>query len=150
MNDISQFIINNLPWFWVAVTVICIVIEAFTMGLTTIWFGISSALMIFISMTHIGFKWQLLLFVVISCVLLFSTRPFAIKKLDSRKIKTNSDALIGKKALVTETIEPLKKGAIKINGIEWTAATADESTIEKGVECIITGIQGATAVVRTV
>ena len=148
MNEISQVILNNLPWFWVAVTVICILIETFTMGLTTIWFAIGAAVMIFVSMTHIAFKWQLLLFVVISCALLFSTRPFALKKLQSKKIKTNSDSLIGKKAIVTEKIEPLQKGAIKINGIEWTAASANDSVIEKGAECEITDIQGATAIVK--
>src|SRR5574344_1707317 len=148
MNEISQVILNNLPWFWVAVTVICILIETFTMGLTTIWFAIGSAVMIFVSMTHIAFKWQLLLFVVISCALLFSTRPFALKKLQSKKIKTNSDSLIGKKAIVTEKIEPLQKGAIQINGIEWTAASANGTVIEKGSECEITDIQGATAIVK--
>lgn len=148
MNEISQVILNNLPWFWVAVTVICILIETFTMGLTTIWFAIGAAVMIFVSMTHIAFKWQLLLFVVISCALLFSTRPFALKKLQSKKIKTNSDSLIGKKAIVTEKIEPLQKGAIKINGIEWTAASANGTVIEKGSECEITDIQGATAIVK--
>jgi len=150
MNELSQFFLNNLPWFWVAATVILILIEAFTMGLTTIWFACGAFLMIFLSMTHMSFKLQLLLFVVISCALLFSTRPFAIKKLESKRIKTNSDALVGKKAIVTETIEPLKKGAIKINGVEWTATTSDESTVEKGKECVITDIQGATAVVKAI
>ena len=150
MENISQLILGNLPWFWVAVTVICILIESFTMGLTTIWFGCGAFVMIFISLTPLPFKWQLLLFAVISCALLFSTRPLALKKLQSKRVATNTDALIGKKALVTEAIEPLKKGAVKINGIEWTAKTADDTPLAPGIECVITAIEGATAIVQKV
>ena len=150
MENITQLILGNMPWFWVAVTVICIIIESCTMGLTTIWFGCGAFVMIFISLTSLPFRWQLLIFAVISCALLFSTRPFAVKKLQAHRVATNSDALIGKKALVTEAIEPFKKGAIKINGLEWSAKTADDTPLAPGIECEITAIEGATAIVKKV
>jgi membrane protein implicated in regulation of membrane protease activity len=149
MDTFLQLILDNLPWFWVAVTVICIIIESCTMGLTTIWFGCGAFVMVFVSLTPLPFKWQLLLFVVISCVLLFSTRPIALKKFQGKHVATNTDALIGQKAVVTEQIEPLKKGAIKINGLVWTAKSADDKvTLEPGNTCTITAIEGATAVVN--
>jgi len=150
MATFSQLILNNLPWFWIAVTIICIVIESCTMGLTSIWFGCGAFVMIFVSLTPLAFKWQLLLFAVISCALLFSTRPIALKKLHLKQTPTNTDALIGTKAIVTEAIEPFKKGAIKVNGIVWTAATADNTALAAGLECTITSIHGATAIVQKV
>ena len=39
MGNILTTLSNNLPWLWVAVTVICIVIETLTLSLTTIWFA---------------------------------------------------------------------------------------------------------------
>ena len=42
-----MFILNNLPWFWLIVVVLCIVIESLSMALTTIWFACGAFAMIF-------------------------------------------------------------------------------------------------------
>ena len=40
MDSFSMSVLNNLPWFWLVVTVVCIIIEGISMGtLTSIWFG---------------------------------------------------------------------------------------------------------------
>ena len=151
MGSFSLWVMNNLPWFWLAVTVLCIIIEGISMGtLTSIWFGCGAFVMIFLSFLPIPFRFQLLIFAVISLVLLIFTRPFAVKKLKVKKTPTNSDALIGKKVLVTEKITELQKGAVKLNGVVWTARSEDNSPIEKNAECIVTGIEGATAVVKKI
>ena len=142
-----ELFLNYMPWVWLGVAVLCLVIEGLTFSLTTIWFALGAVVMIFLSLTHMSLQWQLLIFLVLSLLLLIFTRPFAIKKLHVKKTPTNSDALIGKKVIVTETITDLQKGAVKLNGVEWTASSADGSSIEKGTECTVTDIQGATAVV---
>ena len=135
MGSFSLFVLNNLPWFWLAVTVLCIIIEGISMGtLTSIWFGCGAFVMIFLSFLPIPFRWQLLIFVVLSLVLLIFTRPFAVKKLKVKKTPTNSDSLIGKKVLVTEKITELEKGAVKINGVIWTARSENSEGLPKGAE----------------
>ncbi len=104
--------------------------------------------MVFIAMIAMPFQYQLLIFTVISVVLLIFTRPIAVKKLAVKRAPTNSDSIIGKKAVVTEKITPLSKGAIKINGLVWTASVKDESELEAGELCEIVSIEGATAVVK--
>ena len=104
--------------------------------------------MIFISMISMPFQYQLLIFTVISILLLIFTRPIAVKKLAVKRAATNSDSIIGKKVLVTEKITPLNKGAIKVNGLVWTATVKDESELEAGELCEIVSIEGATAVVK--
>lgn len=76
------------------------------------------------------------------------TRPIAVKKLAVKRSATNSDSIIGKKAIVTEKITPLEKGAIKVNGLIWTAKVQDESEFAAGDLCEIVSIEGATAVVK--
>lgn len=140
---------NMLPWIWLGLTVVLIVIEAITSGLTTIWFAAGSFLMIFASLLKLPLPLQLILFVAVSLLLLIFTRPILKKKLAIKKTALNTDALIGQKAIVTKDISELEKGVIKINGIEWTAASEDGKSIPAGSTCVIKEIKGATAVVSS-
>ena len=86
----------------------------------------------------------IVIFVSASVVLLFATRPL-VKRL-MRKTKgteTNLDLLLGSKALVLEDIRnDYGTGTVKINGIVWTARSADGTDIEKDTFVIIKEIQG--------
>jgi membrane protein implicated in regulation of membrane protease activity len=88
------------------------------------------------------------LFLGIAVILLIFTRPIAIKKLKVGKEKTNVEDLAGRNALVTKEIVKFGKGEVKIKGQVWTAVSEDDSEIEEGVECVVTKIEGVTAVVR--
>ena len=142
-----NLILNNLPWFWLSMVIIFTVIEVFTAGLTTIWFAIGSVPMIFLSYLPIPFLYQVLLMLVISIVLLIFTRPFAVKKLNANKEKTNVEALIGKSALVTKKITKFEKGEVKIDGKIWTAKSVSDEDLEEGTECLLLNIEGVTAIV---
>ena len=150
MENILLFLQANTPWFWVILTVILVIIESCTMGLTTIWFAAMSLLMVLVSLTRLPFIWQLLIFVMGSCVLLFTTRPLVLKKIQQKKIATNSDSLIGRKALVTAKITEFQKGTVKIDGVEWSAASKNGTEINEKTECKITEIKGNTLTVEPI
>ena len=150
MDSIIQVLSNNLPWVWVAVTIICVVIESLTLSLTTIWFGISSFVLVFLAFTPIPFGAQLFIFVAMSLVLLIFTRPVVKKKINQKQIATNYERIIGQIAVVTKKITALDKGSVKINGMEWTAAVKEDITLEKGSKCIIEEIAGVTAYVKSI
>ena len=150
MQSIIQVLSDNLPWVWVAVTIICVVIESLTLALTTIWFGISAFVMVFLAFTPLPFPAQLFIFVVVALVLLIFTRPVVKKKLNQRQIATNYERIIGQIAVVTKKITALDKGAVKINGMEWTAAVKEDITLEEGSKCIIDEIAGVTAYVKEI
>lgn len=150
MDSIVSVLRDNLPWVWVAVTIICVVIESLTLSLTTIWFGISAFVMVFLAFTPLPFSAQLLIFVVLATVLLLFTRPVVKKKLNQKKIATNYERVIGQIAVVTKKITALDKGSIKINGMEWTAAVKGNITLEEGSKCIIEEIAGVTAYVKEI
>ena len=150
MDSIISVIRDNLPWFWVAVTIICVVIESLTLALTTIWFGISAFVLVFLAFTPLPFVAQVFIFVALALVLLIFTRPVVKKKLSQKQIATNYERVIGQIAVVTKKITALDKGAIKINGMEWTAAVKEDIVLEKGSKCIIEEIAGVTAYVKEI
>lgn len=150
MEQIIEIIHDFLPWFWVAVTILCIVIETFTLSLTTIWFAISAFVMVFLAFTPLPFAAQLSIFVVLSLILLIFTRPLLKKKLNQKKIATNYERTIGQIAVVTRKITALEKGTVKLNGMEWTATVKDDIVLEEGTKCIIEEITGVTACVKQI
>lgn len=147
-----QFIQNNLMWFWLSVMVVCVLIEALTLALTSVWAAIAALIMIFVSQTGLPFKWQLLLFLVLTIALIVTTRPFAVKKLKLGKNKTNVNSLIGQEVLVVKKISPFQKGEVKAkNGVIWTVQNADPQSsteISEGTVCTIEKIDGNTLSVK--
>jgi len=135
-------------WIWVALVIIFAIIEGATLGLTTIWFALSALVMVFLSFLPIPMMYQILIFLAISGVLLYFTRPIAIKKFKTGKEKTNVDSLIGKHALVTKKITEFEKGFVKISGQIWSARTEDGSTLEEGSKCEVIRIEGVQAIVQ--
>lgn len=150
MINVPILIALYTPWFWFGVAVVCAVIEGMTLGLTTVWFSLSAVLMIFISMLHPPFYVQCVLFALVALLLLFFTRPIALKFLHTKRENTNADSLIGKKAVVLQTITEWEKGQVKINGAVWTAASVDGAAIPAGDECIIEKIEGVTLIVKKI
>ena len=150
MDSIISVLRDNLPWFWVAVTIICVVIESLTLALTTIWFGISAFVMVFLAFTPLPFPAQLFIFVALAMVLLIFTRPVVKQKINQKKIATNYERIIGQIAVVTKKITALEKGSVKINGMEWTAAVKEDIVLEEGSKCIVEEIAGVTAYVKQI
>ena len=150
MDSIISVLRDNLPWFWVAVTIICVVIESLTLALTTIWFGISAFVMVFLAFTPLPFPAQLFIFVALAMVLLIFTRPVVKQKINQKKIATNYERIIGQIAVVTKKITALEMGSVKINGMEWTAAVKEDIVLEEGSKCIVEEIAGVTAYVKSI
>jgi membrane protein implicated in regulation of membrane protease activity len=138
----------SIRLIWVFLTVLCAVIEVFTLGLTTIWFAIAALVMVFLSFLPIPLVYQVMIFLAISAVLLFFTRPIAVKKLKIGREKTNVDSLVGKSALVTKKITEFDRGEVKLNAQIWTAKTENGSTLAEGSKCEVVRIEGVHAIVK--
>ena len=141
-----------MEWFWLALTIGLIVIECTTVDLVCIWFacgaGITSLLSALI--TNLPLYGQIIIFVLVSAGLLIATRPLARKLLKKQKDsqKTNLDLVIGKKAIVVEDIDNIQgKGAVKINGLVWSARSENGENISKDTIVRFKQINGNKAVV---
>ena len=138
----------SMRWIWVALVIVFAIIEALTLGLYTVWFALAALVMVFLSSLNIPLSFQFLIFLAISAVLLFFTRPLAIKKLKIGRVKTNVDSLIGMHALVTRSISEFEKGEVKLNGQFWSAHAEDNSAVPVGTKCEVVRIEGVQAIVR--
>ena len=87
MIFMMNFILQNMPWFWLGMVIVFTVIEIFTAGLTTIWFAIGSIPMIFLSFLPIPFLYQVLIMLVISIVLLIFYTSFLCEKIKRQQRK---------------------------------------------------------------
>ena len=136
--------------FWLVLFVILIIIEIFTMGLTTIWFAGGSLLAFILAYVGFGLPVQIIVFLLASIILLVLTRPIAVKFFNKERQKTNAESLIGQKAVVLERIDTLHgTGRAKVNGMEWSAKTDEPGEIiEAGTIVIIEGIQGVKLIVK--
>ena len=135
---------------WLILLAVFLVVEAITAGLTTIWFAGGALVAALAAYFGAGVVLQLLLFLVVSVVLLVFTRPLAVKYMNKDLEKTNVNSLLGKTAVVTQEIDNLAQtGQVRINDIEWTARTFDNSIkIPKGAVVEIEEVQGVKLIVK--
>ena len=71
--------------------VVCIVVELITMGLTTIWFAGGALIAAIAAALSLPLWLQILLFLAVSLVLLYLTRPVAVKYFNKDRVKTNAE-----------------------------------------------------------
>lgn len=134
---------------WLAAMVVFVLAEAATVELVSIWFMGGAFAAMLAAIFDAGFPVQLALFVAVSGLLLILLRPVLKKKLTPKRTRTNADRLIGREALVTEPIDDLRAtGAVRIDGVLWTARSESGLPIAPDSIVIITRIEGAKVFVR--
>ena len=111
---------------WLVIAGVLFVGEILTAGFLLLWFAIAAVVAMLVSFLTTNLFIQILVFVVISILLLIFTRPLLSKYTKSDNTVTNSNAIIGKTALVTEEISLLNStGQINVDGEIWSAKTMD-------------------------
>lgn len=135
---------------WLAIVIVLLVIEIATLGLTTIWFAGGALVACIAALLHANIWVQIVLFLVISVLLLFFTRPLAVRYMNKDRTKTNVDSMVGKEAVVTEAIDNLKaQGVVQVNGLEWTARSEEsQEVIPKGAIVEVGRVDGVKLIVR--
>jgi len=133
---------------WFFLVVVAAVIEAFTMDLTSIWFALSALVAFILAILGVSIPVQFLVFIIISIGLLLSVRPLAKRYFQTNIISTNSDRLVGKKAICTKAIVSGGRGEVKIDGNIWTAITQDGSEVDKDITVEVLAIEGVKLIVK--
>lgn len=140
----------NMLFVWLILLIVCIVVELATMGLTTIWFAGGALIAAIASAFHAPLVLQVALFLVISIVLLFFTRPIAVKYFNKDRVRTNVESLIGRQAIVVSEINNLEGvGQVTVGGQEWSARSRDdEKEVPVGTVVIVCAINGVKLIVE--
>ena len=95
---------------------------------------------------------QIIAFLIVAFGLLYATKPFAKKFIDTKKVSTNADRAIGEKIRVLERVSNLDQtGKAIVHGQEWTVRTEDDNMIiEQGELVQVLRIAGVKLIVERV
>ena len=140
----------NMTMFWLVLLVILVVIELLTMGLTTVWFAGGALMATIAALFHAPLALQIILFLLVSALLLFFTRPLAVKYFNKDRVRTNAESLVGRQAIVISEIDNLQGiGQVNVGGMEWSARTrVDGVKLPVGTVATVLAINGVKLVVE--
>ena len=136
--------------FWTVLAIFLVIVEALSMGLTTIWFAFGALFTILIAMLNFNIIIQFIVFFASSFILLIYTRPIAVKFLKIGTTKTNVDSLIGKEGLVLKQINTFEIGQVKVEGQIWSARSSEKGEILEGKRIRVEGIEGVKLIVSEI
>ncbi len=142
--------IMTMMIIWLVVLIAAVVVEVLTMGLTTIWFAGGALVAIVATLLHAPIAAQVILFFVVSLLLLFFTRPVAVKYFNKDRVKTNVESLVGRQAIVISEINNIQgTGQVTVGGQQWSARSADDrAVVPAGAVVNVLSINGVKLIVR--
>ena len=134
---------------WIAIGIICLIIEIFTPGFLFMSFGIGAILTGVVEWIFtLKIPYQILIFAVITFLVFISMRKLS-KKLISKPVEeTNIYALKGKDGKVMKEIPVDGKGYVKVGGEEWSAISVDNTRIAEGEKVLIENVEGNKLIVK--
>lgn len=141
-------------WYmWLIAAGIFFVAEIITVGFMIFWLGIAALVVCLLSLVIHNLFAQMAIFVVLSTLLLFITRPFiekfVIKK--DEKVITNAFSIIGQKAKVIRAMDPITKlGQIKVGTETWSAKAEGDVLFQEGEIVKIDAIEGVKAIISKI
>ena len=141
---------SEMVTLWLVVLIVSIGVEVATLGLTSIWFAGGAVVAVIVAAFH-GPVWlQILLFFAVSLLLLFFTRPVAVRYFNKDRVRTNVESMIGRQAIVTSEIDNLQGiGQVTVGGQEWSARTeADGMDLQSGTVVDIVAVSGVKLIVK--
>ena len=133
---------------WVLLAVILAVGEVMSLSLFLAPFAVGALFGAAADLAGASDAVAVIVFLVSSGLLFGFVRPIARRHMRTpAQLRTGTAALVGKTALVTETVDA-NAGAVKLEGEVWTARPyVPDEVIESGSRVHVVEIQGATALV---
>ena len=139
-------------WYvWLILAGIFLIGEVLTSGFLIFWFSLGSLIAMIVSLFIPNVTVQTAIFLISSVILILATKPLIKKFANTKTVKTNAQAIIGKKGLVTKDINSIKAtGQVKIDGELWSAIGKDDMEISKGTEVEVNEIKGVKVIVTPI
>lgn len=137
-------------YVWMAVILLCIIVEAGTAALVSIWFLPGALISLILAIANVPLWVQLVVFTVVSAVMLVLSRTVFAKYMNKgRFTPTNTDRIPGMECVVTVEIpsEP-GTGEVKMDGKYCSAKMIDGSRADKGEILIVDRIESTKLICR--
>lgn len=120
---------------WLIIAILLLIFEICSATFGAICFAIGAGFSALAAGLGANLTWQIVIFAVVSLLTFIFLRPVVMRFLErkSKDVKTNADALVGRKGVVSERIDATQHtGRVAIDGDDWKAVSDDGSVIEKG------------------
>lgn len=143
---------SPLVFVWLVAVIIFLGVEISTVTLTSIWFAAGALAAMLVAMFNGHIIVQIIAFIIVAIGLLYATKPWSKKFIDTKKENTNADRAIGQEVRVMERVSNLDQtGKAIVHGMEWTVRTEDDNiTIERGELVRVLRIAGVKLIVERV
>ena len=138
---------------WIIAALLLFAAEIFTTGFALFCLAVGAAAAGVAACYTEDLTILILVFAVVSICALVVVRPLLLRYFfrRNRGAATNAGAMIGRTATVVETIDAAREsGRVRLDGVEWTAVTADGSVIETGARVVIEKMDSIVLTVRKV
>ncbi|CAM2817906.1 NfeD family protein [Erysipelothrix tonsillarum] len=141
----------TMDWVWLIVCLGMLVLEVITVGnLVSLWFSFGALAALGTTFLTDSVAVQLAVFAIVSVAALIMIRPMTKNLLRGNVVSTNADRLIGRQFILNESINQDSWGKIKVHGEEWSATTADQSSIPAQTRVEVIAIEGVKLIVKSV
>ena len=138
---------------WLIFAGVCFILEMATEGFLVCWLGVGALCAMGLSFIFPEAIFaQIALMAAVSIILILCTRKLTKKLSTNDNTPMNVYTILGKKAIVSQTIDNLKsQGQIKIDGDLWSARNEDgDEIIAEGDTVEVISINGVKAMVRKI
>lgn len=139
--------------FWLILAGFFLILEIITEGFLVCWLGVGSLFAMAISFFFPeAIAAQIIIMSLVSIIFILCTRKLTKKMTSNENSQMNVYTILGKKAIVAQTIDNLKgQGRIKIDSDMWSARNEDgDEIISEGDTVEVIRIDGVKAMVRKV
>ena len=137
------------PLYWVILAIALFIGEVFTFDFSLSCFGLGCLLAALISWLGLSIYWQVAGLSAAIAVLFFTLRPLILKSLNKKAAgyKSNADALIGAKAVVSDvSAEDKRRAQARFDGDVWPVICDKE--LEEGQIVVVESVEGITLKVK--
>lgn len=147
-------VLTQYAWIaWLVLILVFATIEVFTLEMTFLMLALGSVAGLLSGLTGIPWYIQFVIAAVVAVALILLLRPPLLRRLRRGEdpALSNVEALIGLDGQVVRTVTSIGGGQVRLqNGDTWTARLSpitEQVDVAVGERVLVTGIDGATAVV---
>ncbi len=142
-----------MDWIWFLAAIVLVVAEMFTPGF---WLACLAAGCVAAGVVGLipfaGLTLETIAFTATSLASMIGLRPLMLRRFQlgpGAGVRTGIDALLGKRGVVLERIDPVsRQGRVKVEGEDWRGVSVDDTPIEAGARITVIQVDGTTLVVE--
>ncbi len=135
---------------WSVFIVVTIIVELETSDLVTIWFTVGAIGALIAAALKASAMLQIGIFLVISFILLFLTRPLTKNMMKRGIVRTNADKVIGMIGVVTKEVLADEVGEVKVDNTLWRATNLNGFSFKIGEKVSIDAISGTKLIISKI